>query len=463
MSMHEMETLFECSVLVIANSGDKLDKTSKIQLCYNLYRLQDLFFDCHCPLEKVSSELEELGYLTNLPLDQLPEPERHAASTLAEKSGYFAPGTYLNAETGIVSVTAGSGLWDRLSELQIIPSLQAGPFTVMSPIALAEIILPLAAEQTKAGNEDATYALGLWYLLLPSICMATEYYADPEFDPARILSLLEIVAMPEAFEVVEVYCSPAELVAMDDEIPFFPEWRAPYFSWLEKRDCETERETKIRKLLADGQFVEADRLARLAEGRTSQEYRATIALTYHINARQLAEKAVPCPELLTLEETKQCFEKLRDEETEPALKSQYGLFVAQCQFMAAAGTAAVASLRVAFEPVLETLKLPAATEQQRLLAATTAEKYFELLVTNIPQSVQRQNPQLLCPPPSMLSPAEAREIFAERLAVDPADLQLNKSLAILLLAEQKTVEAKRLIANFPELNYLLSDLEKLLD
>ena len=58
---------------------------------------------------------------------------------------------------------------------------------------------------------------------------------------------------------------------------------------------------------------------------------------------------------------------------------------------------------------------------------------------------------------------QCREIFAERLAVAPADLQLNKSLAILLLAEQKTVEAKRLIANFPELNYLLSDLEKLLD
>ena len=86
MSMHAIESLVEYSVITTATASPVPPLAQSI--CYSLYQIQNQL-DCGYTVLRVRDELEQLGYLSLLPPEQLPEPERSEARRLAIEGGFF--------------------------------------------------------------------------------------------------------------------------------------------------------------------------------------------------------------------------------------------------------------------------------------------------------------------------------------------------------------------------------------
>ena len=71
MSMHEIESLVESSVITVATASPIPPLARNI--CFNLYQLQNQL-DCGYTVLRVREELEKLGYLFLLPPKQLQQP-----------------------------------------------------------------------------------------------------------------------------------------------------------------------------------------------------------------------------------------------------------------------------------------------------------------------------------------------------------------------------------------------------
>mgnify|MGYP007096167471 CR=1 FL=1 len=82
MSMHAIESLVEYSVITTATASPVPPLAQSI--CYSLYQIQNQL-DCGYTVLRVRDELEQLGYLSLLPPEQLPEPERSEARRLLER------------------------------------------------------------------------------------------------------------------------------------------------------------------------------------------------------------------------------------------------------------------------------------------------------------------------------------------------------------------------------------------
>ena len=173
MSMHEIESLVESSVITVATASPIPPLARNI--CFNLYQLQNQL-DCGYTVLRVREELEKLGYLFLLPPEQLPEPERSAALKLNEKGGFLSDGTYFDHRSGRCCVTAGSLLWTKLIDLGILPESAKTELRELDPLELAELIIPLASKVLAGGDkEDDNYAnaadtLGFWYAFFPLFC-----------------------------------------------------------------------------------------------------------------------------------------------------------------------------------------------------------------------------------------------------------------------------------------------------
>ena len=166
MSMHEIESLVESSVITVATASPIPPLARNI--CFNLYQLQNQL-DCGYTVLRVREELEKLGYLFLLPPEQLPEPERSAALKLNEEGGFLSDGTYFDHRSGRCCVTAGSLLWTKLIDLGILPESAKTELRELDPLELAELIITLASKVLAGGDkEDDNYAnaadtLGFWY------------------------------------------------------------------------------------------------------------------------------------------------------------------------------------------------------------------------------------------------------------------------------------------------------------
>lgn len=91
MSMHAIESLVEYSVITTATASPVPPLAQSI--CYSLYQIQNQL-DCGYTVLRVRDELEQLGYLSLLPPEQLPEPERSEAEAACHR-GRFLERWYL--------------------------------------------------------------------------------------------------------------------------------------------------------------------------------------------------------------------------------------------------------------------------------------------------------------------------------------------------------------------------------
>lgn len=108
MSMHAIESLVEYSVITVATTSPVPPLAQSI--CYSLYHFQNQL-DCGYTVLRVRDELEQLGYLSLLSPEQLPEPERSEAMGLVAEGGFLKDDTYVDYRSGKCCVTAGSALW----------------------------------------------------------------------------------------------------------------------------------------------------------------------------------------------------------------------------------------------------------------------------------------------------------------------------------------------------------------
>ncbi|MCD8162582.1 MAG: hypothetical protein LUE09_03855 [Synergistaceae bacterium] len=203
MSMHEIESLVESSVITLAQHAPEHPRRESI--CLSLYALQKQF-DCGYTLPRVANELIKLNYLFYIPVAKLPQPERGEAEDIMKNDGGFLAGkTYVDRESGLCYVTAGSELWGKLLDLKILTeSARSRPSDGLYPMELAEIIVPIAARAAASGEAEAAgcaaKTLGLWYALFPLLCAAAGYDDEANApEEKQIHELLCRLSLPEAF------------------------------------------------------------------------------------------------------------------------------------------------------------------------------------------------------------------------------------------------------------------------
>ena len=158
MSMHAIESLVEYSVITTATASPVPPLAQSI--CYSLYQIQNQL-DCGYTVLRVRDELEQLGYLSLLPPEQLPEPERSEARRLAVEGGFLKDGTYVDGCSGKCCVTAGTALWKKLLEMSVLPVSAKAELRLLDPLELAEQIVPLASKALAEGDKRGADTMGL--------------------------------------------------------------------------------------------------------------------------------------------------------------------------------------------------------------------------------------------------------------------------------------------------------------
>ena len=323
MSMHEIESLVESSVITVATASPIPPLARNI--CFNLYQLQNQL-DCGYTVLRVREELEKLGYLFLLPPEQLPEPERSAALKLNEKGGFLSDGTYFDHRSGRCCVTAGSLLWTKLIDLGILPESAKTELRELDPLELAELIIPLASKVLAGGdNEDDNYAnaadtLGFWYAFFPLFCQMAGMDEEDAPEPERIRALLEMLAVPESFEVLATDEIGKELDDFEEEeMPFLSGWSAPYNEWKNKNNTGDLSLEFCKSMVHDSilkrKFVEADRYASaMEEGPELNRlfHRCLVGMSYYEWVKIQGIKIPIIESVLSQEEAKEGFERVAD-------------------------------------------------------------------------------------------------------------------------------------------------------
>ena len=230
MSMHAIEDLVEYSVTTVATASPVPPLAQSI--CHSLFHLQNQM-DCGYTVLRVRNELEQLGYLSLLPPEQLPKPERSEAMGLVTEGGFLKDGTYVDRRSGKCCVTAGSALWKKLLDMGIIPMSSETEVRLIAPLELAEQIVPLASKALAGGDKRGADTLGHWYAFFPLLCVMGGLDDDNAPEPERIKTLLRLLAVPEAFEVAEACREELDFDYEEEEMSFLAGWETPYNQWKE--------------------------------------------------------------------------------------------------------------------------------------------------------------------------------------------------------------------------------------
>lgn len=162
----------------------------------------------------------------------------------------MADKTYVDHESGLCYVTAGSELWGKLLVLKILPkSARSQLSDDLYPMELAEIIVPLAALAAASDEADSTgdafRTLGLWYALFPLLCAAAGYNDEANApEEKQTDALLKQLSLPEAFAAAESYCGGLDFTAFDTEdMGFLNGWAEPYHKWKRQRSAASSAPT----------------------------------------------------------------------------------------------------------------------------------------------------------------------------------------------------------------------------
>ncbi|HVI47652.1 MAG TPA: tetratricopeptide repeat protein [Chitinophaga sp.] len=233
MSMHEVESLVELSVLCLDNSSnEQLDRRS---LFYNLYRLQGQF-DTGFTHFRVMDILVKHKFVYTFPVmahpayaqhqrffDELAaagkfsfiyeQPEKPWDAESNPVAAYTAPDAAANAY--VLYCDAGSSLWKAMVAAG---SLKGNAAIAPQEIPVFSLALTLAEE---AGRQEDKYLLGLWYQLLPYMVMNAEYSGEP-IDTESLKAILDIVLAHNAIE--EATLPPSDELPVGGQLGEFCAW-----------------------------------------------------------------------------------------------------------------------------------------------------------------------------------------------------------------------------------------------
>lgn len=317
MSMHAIEDLVEYSVITVATASPVPPLSQSI--CYSLYHFQDQL-DCGYTVLRVRDELEKIGYLSLLSPEQLPEPERSEAIGFASEGGFLKDDTYVDYQSGKCCVTAGSALWKKLLDMGVIPASPEAELRLLSPLELAEQVVTLASKALAGGDKRAADTLGHWYAFFPLLCVMEGYDSDNAPEPERIQALLQLLAVPEAFEVATAYGNKLDVDYEEEEMPFLAGWEQPYRKWLNEQKSEvdiseSEQDSFHRNVMYQyikrNDFEEADRHASLITEENSRLLnRCVVSYACHLWLRTQEPDTLPPSRLLSLPKVKEGFEHL---------------------------------------------------------------------------------------------------------------------------------------------------------
>lgn len=317
MSMHAIESFVEYSVITVATASPVPHLAQSI--CYSLYHFQDQL-DCGYTVLRVRDELEKIGYLSLLSPEQLPEPERSEAMELAFEGGFLKDDTYVDYKSGKCCVTAGSALWKKLLDMGVVPASPEMELRLLGPLELAEQVVPLASKALAGGDKRAADTLGHWYAFFPLLCVMEGCDGDNAPEPERIQALLQLLAVPEAFEVATAYGNELDVDYEEEEIPFLAGWEQPYRKWLDEQKSkesisESEQDSFHRNVMYQyihrNDFEEADRHASLITGENNRLLnRCVVGYACHLWLRTQEAGRIAPPNLLPLLEVREGFERL---------------------------------------------------------------------------------------------------------------------------------------------------------
>lgn len=210
MSMHEIESLVEFSILSLDSWDGRADRRS---LFYNLYRLQEQF-DTGFTHFRVMDALVRHHFVYTFPYTGHPQYTAHKAyfDQLAEGGKfsfiYEVPGQPWDAKTNPVAgytfydhdrqqyllyCDAGSPLWKSMVDAHILQGDDAQPPHLLT---LPQVVLAVA---TAAAAQQDTALLSQWYTLLPFIVMQQEE-DEPLHTDADMQAVLQLILEHNAID-----------------------------------------------------------------------------------------------------------------------------------------------------------------------------------------------------------------------------------------------------------------------
>lgn len=407
MSMHEIESLVECSVLTL-DAARPVPADAR-DLCYSLYELQAQF-DCGYTILRVPEALERLGYLRRLPVEQLPEHARTQAQALQGNGGFIGASSeaYFDAQSGLCCVTAGTALWDELCRMGVLPKSEGTPVRRLPVLELAERIAALASAQ---GGENAAETMGLWYAILPAFLLTEGEIDEKQELSPRLLALRDRLAVPEALAAAAVW----KLLPKPDELDpcdaFEAQWLWPYAAQHRAEQKQEAQKQLILEVLQQDDYTAACRLAEaLPEEADRVYYRAAASLCFY-RRRADGKELPPFDGLMTLEEARAAFVSLLSDTEHDSLCY---MSMAACDTLMGEYERAFGALRDGFQPALDQVRETCGEPwMQRFTEAALAVTFYRIVWGNIPDSAPGKARMMTERTDGLLTLAEAQEAFLD--------------------------------------------------
>lgn len=386
MSMHAIESLVEYSVITIATASPVPPLAQSI--CYSLYQIQNQL-DCGYTVLRVRDELEQLGYLSLLPPEQLPEPERSEAMRLAVEGGFLKDGTYVDGCSGKCCVTAGAALWKKLLEMSVLPASAKAEPRLLDPLELAEQIVPLASKALAEGDKRGADTLGHWYAFFPLFCVVEGLDDENAPEPERIQALLRLLAVPEAFEVAGAYGKEMDFDFEEEEMSFLAGWETPYNQWKEKQESLFPEFCKhmMYKFIKKHDFAEADRYASLTGEENDPSrllHRCMVGFACHQWLKTQEPGTLPPERLLSLLEVKEGFEYLSGLPLPEQELATCRIYLLQTLILLGDYPAAIEMQRSLFTEAIDKLEQYPEGETKQIQQIALSISYYQMLYANLP-------------------------------------------------------------------------------
>ena len=427
MSMHAIENLVEYSVITVATASPVPPLAQSI--CYSLYHFQNQL-DCGYTVLRVRDELEQIGYLSLLSPEQLPEPERSEAMGLIAEGGFLKDDTYVDYRSGKCCVTAGSALWKKLLDTGVIQVSSEEELRLLDPLELAEQIAPLASKALAQGDKRGADTLGHWYAFFPLSCVVGGFDDDNAPGPERIQALLRLLAVPEAFEVAAAYGNELDVDYEEEEMSFLAGWEQPYHKWL--KECKTDDKQLQEKELDSfyGQvmyqyiqrhnFEEADRYASMITDEYNRLLHRCIAgYACHQWLTTQEPGTLPPSRLLSLPEVKEGFERLSGLPLPEKDLATCRVFLLQTLGLLGDYPAFIGMQQSLFTEAVEKLEQYPEGETKQMQQIALSISYYQILYTNLPDNYPSKKEWMRKGFPGLMELPDAKRRCGELLAENP--------------------------------------------
>ncbi|EEO27780.2 hypothetical protein OFAG_00933 [Oxalobacter formigenes HOxBLS] len=419
MSMHAIESLVEYSVISVATASPVPPLAQSI--CYSLYHLQNQL-DCGYTVLRVRDELEQLGYLSLLPPEQLPEPERSEAMGLAAEGGFLKGDTYVDGRSGKCCVTAGSALWEKLSGSGILPSPANAGLRLLDPLELAEQIVPLAFRALAEGDKRGADTLGHWYAFFPLFCVVEGWDDDNAPEPERIQALLRLLAVPEAFEVAGMYGNEMDFGFEEEGMSFLAGWETPYNQWKAQQESLFPAFCKrmVYECIGKHDFAEADRFASCMKDELScLLHRCVAGYACHQWLKTQEPGTLPPEGLLSLPEVKEGFERLSGLPLPEQALATCRIYLLQTMVLSGDYPAAIEMQQALFTEAVGKLEQYPEGEEKQIQQIALALSYYQMLYTNLPEEYPSRKEWMRKGFPGLMELSDARRRCEELLSGMP--------------------------------------------